>query len=230
MTPHPFRILLQMFYRPCLAFSALKQVPQSWLPLLALTAGIAAIQFWYFQTVDSAWLLEHDMATRPAAANAATPSDAGIAGAVMMWTVLAISVASVPAGCALHALYLMIAGKAKGIRRKFSDWFVFSAWTSVPNLLLLPLMAFQIMSSRGQIVLEELSLASLNALVFHLPYTDPWAGLAAHIDMAMLWSVVLTATGLRIWTGCRTLTCLLLAVFPVVLVAGVWAVSIVVVS
>jgi hypothetical protein len=76
--------------------------------------------------------------------------------------------------------------------------------------------------------LEELSLASLNALLFHLPYTHPWAGLAAHIDLALIWSVVLTATGLRIWAGCTTAACLILAIFPVVLVASVWAVSIVV--
>jgi hypothetical protein len=224
----PFRILIHMFYCPGLAFAALKRTPQSWLPLLAVAAGIAAIQFWYFQTVDSAWLLQHEMAARPESVNAAAQSEAGISQAGLMWTVLVISVLSVPAGCAVHALYLTIASKVSGFPHKFSDWFVFSAWTAVPNLLLLPLMAFQIMSSRGQIALEELSLASLNALMFHLPYTHPWAGLAAHIDLAVIWSVVLTATGLRIWTGRGTVACLVLAISPVVLVASVWAGSIVV--
>jgi hypothetical protein len=217
-----------MFYRPGLAFAALKQTPQSWFPLLALAAGIAAIQFWYFQTVDPAWLLQHEMAGQPESAKAGAQSDVGISAAGLMWTVLVISVVSVPAVCAVHGLYLTIASKVWGFPRKFSDWFVFSAWTSVPNLLLFPLMAFQLMSAGGKISLEELSLASLNALLLHLPYTHPWAGLAAHIDLALIWSVVLTATGLRIWTGCTTVTCLILAIFPVVLVAGMWAVSIVV--
>jgi hypothetical protein len=145
-----------------------------------------------------------------------------------MWTVLVVAVVSVPAGCAVHALYLTIASKAAGVSREFRDWFAFSAWTSVPNLLLLPLMAFQIVTSGGQIALEDLSIASINALVFHLPYTHPWAGLTGYIDLALIWSIVLTATGLRIWTGCRTVTCLILAIFPVALVAGAWAVSIVV--
>jgi hypothetical protein len=224
----PFRLLIQMFYCPGIAFGALKKAPQSWFPLLALAAGIAAIQFWYFQTVDSAWLLAHEMAGRPESAKAGAAPEAGISAAVLMWTVLVISVVSVPAVCAVNALYLTIASKVSGFPRKFSDWFVFSAWTSVPNLLLLPLMAFQIISSGGQIALEELSLASLNALLFHLPYTHPWAGLAAYIDLALIWSVVLTATGLKIWTGCRPITCLILALIPVVLVSSVWAVSIVV--
>jgi hypothetical protein len=224
----PFRILIQMFYCPGLAFAALKRSPHSWLPLLSVAAGIAAIQFWYFQTVDAAWLLQHDLAARPRSVHAGTQADAGISEAGLMWTVLVISILSVPAVCAVHALYLTIASKVSGLPQKFSEWFVFAAWTSVPNLLLLPLMAFQIISSRGQIALEELSLASLNALLFHLPYTHPWAGLAAHIDLALIWSVVLSATGLKIWTGRGTAACLILAIFPVVFVASVWAVSIVV--
>lgn len=214
-----------MFYHPGPAFSAVKRTPQAWLPLLALTAGLAAIQFWYFQTVDQDWLRQHDMA-------AAGPANAGgqpdALGPVLMWVVLAISLLAIPAGCALHAVYLTIASRLSGFPQRFSDWFVFSAWTSVPNLLLLPLMAFQIISSGGQVSQEELSLASLNALMFHLPYTHPWAGLAAHIDLALIWTVVLTATGLRIWTGCRTAASVILAILPVALVCGVWAVSIVV--
>lgn len=224
----PFRMLMQMFYHPGLAFTTLKRAPHPWLPLLALGAGLAAMQFWYFQTVDQAWLLQHEAAARAGSAEAGSASDAGMPGPGLMWIVLAVTLLSVPAGCALHAIYLTVAGRMWGLPQRFSDWFVFSAWTSVPSLLLLPLMAFQIMSSGGKISLEELSLASLNALMLDLPYTHPWAGLAAHIDLASVWSVVLTATGLRIWTGRTGATCLALAILPVALVYGVWAVSIVV--
>lgn len=222
----PLRTLVQMLYHPGPAFSEIRRAPQSWFPLLAIAAGIAAIQFWYFQAVDAAWLLEHNGASRSESANG--QAAAGITGAALMWTVLVVSAVSVPAGCAAHALYLTIASKLSGFPQRFSDWFVFAAWTSVPQLLLIPLMAFQIIDSGGQIVLEELSLASLNALALHLPYTHRWAGLAAHIDLALIWSIVLTATGLRIWTGCRTVTAVVLAIFPVMLIAGTWAVSIVV--
>lgn len=217
MTMHPLRILLQMFYHPGPAFAALKRAPQSWLPLLALAAGLVAIQFWYVGSVDQAWLRQHDPAADPA-----------LSGSGLMWTVLLISLLSLPAGCALHAVYLTVAGRLSGFPQRFSDWFAFSAWTSVPNLLLLPLMGFQIMTSGGQVSQEELSLASLNALALHLPYTHPWAGLATHLDLALIWTVVLTATGLRAWTGCRTAACLALAIIPVALVVGGWAVAIVV--
>jgi hypothetical protein len=145
-----------------------------------------------------------------------------------MWAVAVVSLLALPAGCALHAVYLAIAGRLSGFPRRFSDWFAFSAWTSVPNLLLLPLMGFQIMTSGGQVSQEELGLASLNALALHLPYTHPWAGLAAHLDLALIWTVVLTATGLRTWTGCSSAACLVLAVLPVALVVAAWALAIVV--
>jgi hypothetical protein len=217
MAIHPLRILLQMFYHPGPAFAALKRAPQSWPPLLALAAGLAAMQFWYVQSVDQAWLRLHE----PAA-------DAAISGSGLMWTVFLVSLLSLPAGCALHAAYLSVAGRLSGFPQRFSDWFAFSAWTSVPNLLLLPLMGFQIMTSGGQVSQEELGLASLNAMALHLPYTHPWAGLATHLDLALIWTVVLTASGLRVWTGCRTAACLALAILPVALVVGVWAVAIVV--
>lgn len=228
MATLPFRMLIQMFYHPGLAFTTLKRAPQAWLPLLALGVGLAAMQFWYFQTVDQAWLLQHEAAARAGSAAADSAADAGMSGPGLTSIVLAVTLLSVPAGSALHAIYLTVAGRICGFPQRFYDWFVFSAWTSVPSLLLLPLMAFQIVSSGGQISLEELSLASLNALMFDLPYTHPWAGLAAHIDLASIWTVVLTATGLRIWTGGTSATCLVLAMLPVALVYGVWAVSIVV--
>ncbi|HEX9173802.1 MAG TPA: YIP1 family protein [Telluria sp.] len=214
---HPLRILLQMFYHPGPAFAALKRTPRSWPPLLLLAAGLAAIQFWYVRSVDQAWLRQHEAA-----------GDVAISGSGLMWTVFAVSLLALPAGCALHAAYLSVAARLSGFPQRFSDWFAFSAWTSVPNLLLLPLMGFQIMSSGGQVSQEELSLASLNALALHLPYTHPWAGLATHLDLALIWTVVLTTTGLRAWTGRGTAACLALALLPVALVVGVWAVAIVV--
>jgi len=212
---------------PTPTFARLKDKTRAWLPLFILIALSVGIMVWWISTLDFPWLVEHMVAAQPKAtpevraamAKFMTPSS-------MMWSSVIGAVVGTLAAMAVSALYYLVAGKVMGVPIGFGKWFGFSVWTSVPRLLTVPLSALQIMTSNGRLAPEDLNMASLNYLVFHLPASHPWAGLVGSMDLTMFWSIVLAVLGLKAWTGRSTGTCVLVAVLPYLIVYGLWAAKI----
>ena len=223
-------IPFQMMSEPGKAFAAVREKSHVWLPLLALSLGTAAILYWYFATVDFAWLVEQMTsdpsltdAQREAARKAMSPQ-------LLTWSAVGGSLLGVPAVCALGALYYTLVGKFLGTEISFGKWFAFSVWTSIPQLLMLPLMALQIMTSAGRVTMEDLSMVSLNYLVFHLPPAAAWAGMLNSLNLTLLLTIPLTVAGLRVWTGRSLATCLAITLVAKLGIYVLWAAKIVVFS
>lgn len=213
-----------IFVEPSATFSKLKDKPSPWVPLLLMVLLSAAVMFWWVATLDFHWMAEHIAASKPdlppeARAQMAqflTPTTMHISTqtGIVLGTVIAI---------ALTALYYLLAGKLMGSGIGYGKWFGFAAWTAVPRLLALPLMALQIATSHGQVAAEDLNMLSLNFLIFHIPQGHPWAGMLSGIDLTMIWSLVLATFGLKAWTGRGTGACAFAAILPYALIYGVWA-------
>lgn len=208
-------------------FARLKDKGGAWIPLLILIALSIGIMYWWISTLDFGWLVEHMVASQPKATpemRAAmekfmTPNSMLVSSSIgaVLGTLVAL---------ALSALYYLVASKIIGAPIGYGKWFGFSVWTSVPRLLTIPLSAVQIATSNGRLAPEDLNMASLNYLVFHLPMTNPWASLVGSIDLTMFWSIALAVLGLKVWTGRSTATCLTIAVLPYVIVYGLWSAKI----
>ena len=54
-------VLTNIFTAPSLAFAAIKERPNPWLPLLVLIAFTFVVQFMYMQSVDLPWLIDHQL-------------------------------------------------------------------------------------------------------------------------------------------------------------------------
>jgi hypothetical protein len=208
-------------------FARLKDRSAAWIPLLILIALSIGIMYWWISTLDFGWLVEHMVASQPKATpevRAAmekfmTPNSMLVSSSIgaVLGTLVAL---------ALSALYYLVASKIIGESIGYGKWFGFSVWTSVPRLLTIPLSAVQIATSNGRLAPEDLNMASLNYLVFHLPITHPWASLVGSIDLTMFWSIALAVLGLKVWTGRSTATCLTIAVLPYLIVYGLWSAKI----
>ncbi|MGW8393902.1 YIP1 family protein [Pseudoduganella sp. HUAS MS19] len=217
-----FAQLTQVFYEPSAAFSALKERPRAWLPLLLLYVASIGVMVWYFQTIDRDWMITHalppelDAEQREAAARTMTPGvmmGMGIAG-LILGTLLIYS---------LLGFYFWLAGKLASMELSFKSGFALVAWSSLPSLIGVPLMALQIATSNGQLAFEQADMLSLNFLLVHAAPHTPWFGLASALKVTDIWVIVLAAIGLRTWTGKSTTTCAIIAALPYVLIYGCWA-------
>lgn len=227
MSSSSLKVLGKIFYEPKEAFESLKNDSPVWLPLLSLSLLTAAVLYWYLSTVDFTWFIERMVNADPSAKpEARAAMRTMITPGFMTVSTVGWTLISIPALCALSALYFFIVSRLVGSDIRYGKWFSFAAWVGVPGLLALPLMAVQIVSGHGRIALEELNMLSLNFLVFHLSLGDAWMGLVNSLNLTMIWSAALTAVGLNAWTGRSTAFCVVMALLPLVVVYGAWAVKI----
>jgi hypothetical protein len=105
----------------------------------------------------------------------------------------------------------------------FKSGFALAAWSSLPSLIGVPLLALQIVTSKGQLALENADMLSLNFLLVHAAPHTPWFSIASAIKVTDIWVIVLSTIGLRTWTGKSTTTCAIIALLPYVLIYGCWA-------
>lgn len=213
----------RIFFEPGAVFARLKTRCSPWLPLLALLGLNAAVMYWWVATADFGWLRQRMTANVPdMTPQARAALEATIAPMPMLLTILAGLVIGTLVAYALFAGYFLLAGKTLNTDIRFRQWFCFVSWLGVPKLLLVPLMALQVAVSEGRVAAEDLNLASLASLL-HLDPGNPWAGFAAGLDFTTVWTVVLAAVGLRVWTGCSPRAAAVTAVLPTAVIYGVWA-------
>ncbi len=225
---NPIQLIAQIFYEPAHTFEATKDRPRAWIPLLALIGLTSLVMYWYLATVDMSWLVNRMMDASPQLDAAARASmEKMFTRNTMMATTLGGVIVGTPIVCAVVGLYYVIASKFIGSDIGFGKWFAFSAWTKIPSLLTLPLMALQIVSGKGQVALEQLNMMSLSFML-DLPASHKWATFAGSLDLTVLWSAFATFVGLRVWTGRSSATCLTVTVIPLLAVYGLWAVKLLV--
>lgn len=217
----------RVIIEPAPTFARLKEKPNGWLPLLVSLLLSVAIMYWWTSTLDYGWFREHMIAMRP---DLKPEAQAAMAKFLSPTSMLVSTVGGAVIGTlvliALTAVYFLIAARMIGSQIGYGKWFAFVAWSSVPRLLVVPLMALQIATSHGQLAPEDLNMVSLNFLVFHLPPTNHWASILTSIDLAAFWTIALAAIGLKAWTGRPTGTCLTIAALPYVVIYGLWAAKI----
>ncbi|TFW27768.1 YIP1 family protein [Massilia horti] len=233
MATQAFFDIGNVFLEPTRTFARLKTKTHAWLPLLILILLSLAVTYWWVATLDFDWLREHMLSAKPnVKPEARAAMERFMTPTTMMWMAGLGAVIGTLLICAVAALYYLVAGKIIGTAAdiNYGKWFGFSVWISLPRLLGVPLSMLQIMTSHGQLAPEDLNMVSLNYLLFHLPQSNPWAGLAGNIDLTTIWSIALAVFGLKAWTGRSTGTCVTVALLPYLIVYGLWATKIAVVG
>lgn len=222
---NPFTQLIAFFIDPQRAYTELKEKPNFWFPLLAITLTTAAIMAWYYAIVDLPWLIDRILSSE---ANQDPKAKEMMASHMTRGAMLGSSAGGilviVPVIYLLYSLYYLLAGKMLNTGVGFKVWFSFTCWSSVPALLSVLLMIVQILGAEnGQVAQEQLDITSINFLFTQLPPSHKWASFFSHINLSAIWSMVLAIIGWRIWSGRSWATAALVVMLPYVLIYGGWA-------
>lgn len=216
--------IVSIFYEPSATFARLAAQRATWLPVALVASVSALLLLWYFLGfVNYAWFQDHMLASVSDPAEREQAAKMGM-GQQTMGILSAVSaVVGVVMSYAIGALYLLIVAKVKNQNFGFRQGYSLFAWASVPNLLLLPLGAMQILlAANGQMPLEALNPTTLNQLLFHYEASHPLAGLLETISVPMIWGTVLVVIGYQSWTGVSRATALRVVLTPYVVVYGLW--------
>lgn len=221
-------LALAVFLEPGRAFSALREQPRFWFPLLFTAFACTVFFVWYYSVVDIAWLGEHIISSDPRMQQMSESERAMVAGTMsrnaLMWATLISIVLGTAILRIVEALYFHLAGKAAAVPLSFTHWMALACWTAWPHILLVLVMFVVLLTSgNGQIAPEQLSLLSLNQVFFHTPAGSPWNTLLATLTLLHPWVWWLTVLGVRSWTGRSLAFSAVFALVPVVVLYGLWA-------
>jgi hypothetical protein len=227
-------VITNIFTAPSMAFAAIKERPNPWLPLLVLIIGTFAVQFTYMQVVDLPWLLDHQLQQagglteeqRNQAVDGATRIPASVLGAIQ----------GVAGGIAILAIYALIALYYTGVSfatndgTKYQQWLALIAWCSLPAVfgLIASFVNLQVTDARF-LPAEQLNPLSFgNLLALDTQGATIVERILMQLDVTVLWSVVLQILGYQAFTQRSTVTATVVVLGPlavIVLIASIFALT-----
>lgn len=218
----PFSALASMYYQPSQAFAMLRPRRHAWLPLALSLLSSSILMLWYFNIVDIAWLIDQMNASITDVAKREQATKVMSKGMLQGFSLAGAWIA-IPVITALTGVYLMLVAKFMSKEFTFGTGFALAAWSSVPNLLLLPLGAMTILlSSNGQISFSELNPLSVNQLFFQYATAHPLAGPLDVVSVSSVWGIALMVIGFQAWAKVSRATALKVVLIPYVTVIGLW--------
>jgi hypothetical protein len=218
-------IAWSVLIEPSRAFAALRNRPVFWFPLLALVVVNVLVLLWYFGIVDYAWLTDQMVQGQPHAQAANSQAAPLVSKGALMGSLLASVILGMPLMRVLEATYFSLACKIVDVQLGFRHWLALACWTAWPYIISIIVMMQPLLMHRdGQIAFDALNLLSLNELIFHVPQTSSWHGLASTLTILHPWVWALTVLGVRQWSGRSIGFSAVLALLPEVLLYGGWAI------
>lgn len=200
-------VLTNIFTTPSLAFAAIKERPNPWLPLLVLMIGVFVVQFLYMQAVDFPWLIDQQLqqagnmtdAQRAQLVDATTKVPPSVLGAIQG----ASGALSILIVYAIVALYYLGVSFATNDKTKFQQWLALIAWCSLPAVLgyVASIVNLQVTDARF-LPAEQLNPLSFGSLFGLEPKgATVVERILMALDVTVLWSTVLQILGYQAFTG-----------------------------
>jgi hypothetical protein len=199
-------LLVNIFTAPSVAFAAIKERPNPWLPLLIAVVGYCVVSFVYLQVVDLPWLMDRQLAQagnltdeqRAQGVEAAlriSPTVYGAIGAVST----SISIVAI---FALVALYLTGVSFATNDGVKFRQWFAMIVWSTMPVVFgLLATFVNLLVNDARFLPQEQLNPLSLGQLLaIDSEGTPIVQRILLSLDVTTMWGIVLQVIGYQVFT------------------------------
>jgi len=226
-----FNAMVDIIASPGKALDEIKQhTAWMWWPLLVSMLLASGLMIYYFGWVDFGWLVDETIRQVPPE-NRAESADAirsFMSPGTSTWTtVVAIVIMSLIIYL-ISATYLHLANKlGTGADIGFGQWFSLSVWSSFVGIFAaLASLVMIMMADSNQLSTQDLQVTSMNALFIHAAPGEPWFTWASTLNLINIWTIFLTGTGIKRWTGASTLKSMIIAALPWVLIFGIWAATI----
>jgi hypothetical protein len=121
-------------------------------------------------------------------------------------------------------LYLYVVDKILRSEHSFGQWFAFSSWSSLPQILgLIPQYIAMGLLDLTHEDANSLSPLSMNAVFFQLEPADPAYRLLSNLTLLTFAQLVFAAVGLQVWYKKSFPVSLAIAAAPALVLYGAWA-------
>ncbi|MEO8306534.1 MAG: YIP1 family protein [Pseudomonadota bacterium] len=223
-----FQLAMALVLDPKAAIREIEARPRFVFPLLITIFVTVAASVWYFNIVDSDWLIDATIRSSPRGKNVSDEQMAQLTKIMSRNTLMISTLIGVPFIAVimrlLEATWYLLAGKVTKVQRSFKQWFALATWSSLPGVLaLLPAIPLLLTAKDPQIDSGALSPLSLNELFFHRAMGASGYSLFTNINLIQIFTVFLVILAIRMWSGRSWLFAVVYTLLPAALIVGIWA-------
>ncbi|GEA02593.1 hypothetical protein KUL17_14900 [Alteromonas sp. KUL17] len=218
------RIYTSLLYAPDRAYAKAlnKKVWTLFFPLLAAIGITAALNVFYYNTIDMGWLLKQMVANVP------EDQQQTVRESLTKTRLVSISLVGVffmtLSVNLFRAFVYWFVLKIRGNSEKFTRLFAIVMWSTAPLLLILPAGATNIYINADLGMLpNDVNPVSLNRLYFQFPGDSAWGQMLSTFSLINVWEVFLVMVGLRVATALNTRQAAIIAILPEVIVYAIWS-------
>ncbi|HEX3838802.1 MAG TPA: YIP1 family protein [Steroidobacteraceae bacterium] len=219
----PVQTFVALVTKPRQAFTELEKNPRFAAPMIVLLAANIALLLWFYATVDVDSLINHILASR--GINAAQRAQIGglMTRNTLMVSALFTGIVSIVVTQVVEAFYFYFVYTFFEVQRTFRQWFAFTWWCSLPQLITIVAAVVMIVSGRSPASAGVLSPFSLNELFFHFDLADSGYSLLNSISLVQLLTMLLMVIGAHTWSKRSWASSVVVVILPRLLFYGVWA-------
>ncbi len=217
----PLQTFAALITNPRLAFTELEKSPRFAVPMILLLVANAGLIIWFYSTIDVASFVNSMLLARGLnAAQRATAAGVMTRNTLMLSSlvggVLTLFIVQV-----VQAFYFFFVYEFLEVQRTFRQWFAFTWWCSVPQLLAAVAAAGMLLFSHAASV-GVLSPLSLNQLFFHYEPEDSGYSLLNSLTLMQLLTILLMVIGAQTWSKRSWLLSIVVVILPRLVIYGIW--------
>jgi hypothetical protein len=218
----PMKIFAALITHPSRAFAELEKSPRFAVPMILLLAANIGVIIWYYAIVDVDALINHALTAR--GLNAAQQAQVAglmnrntLLGGALLGSILSLFIIQV-----VEAFYFFFIFTFFDVQRSFRQWFAFTWWCGLPQLITAAAAAAMLLLSHSSPSLNVLSPFSLNALFFHFDSADNGYTLLNSITLVQPLTMLLMVIGAHTWSKRSWVLSAVVVILPVVVLYSIW--------
>lgn len=226
---NPFQAASEIFYKPTQVFEAISVKDNwSWIPFVIVTAVAILPLYLYFNLVDFEWyrgIIAKMQLPEGSPAELEAFSNAMDFGTTQMFTLVSIGV-GLPIIMAILAGYftLWTRNDEKSLHG-FTDWYGATWWMAMPSVINALFACLYMATVDAGTQLNQAALAPLSlAFVMGTEMTSSWHGLLSSVRIDVIWTILLGAICLNVWTNFSFTKSVIVSAIPNLLI---WLVTLI---
>jgi hypothetical protein len=219
----PMQMFVALITDPRRAFTELEKNPRFAVPMILLLVANIGVIIWFYASVDVDSLVNHMLAARPLTASQRALTASLMTRNTLMGSALIAGILALFATQVIQAFCFFFLYEFLDVQRTFRQWFAFTWWCSLPQLVTAGAAAVMLLFSRSSAQIGVLSPLSLNQLFFHFDSEDSGYSLLNSITLAQLLTVLLMVIGAHTWSKRSWALDVVVVMLPRVVLYGIWA-------
>jgi hypothetical protein len=218
----PLQTFAALITNPRRAFAELEKNPRFAIPMILLLAANVGVILWFYASIDVDSFVNQILTARGLNAAQRTLAAGFMTRTMLMGSALIGGILGLVVTQVVQAFCFFFIYEFFDVRRSFRQWFAFTWWCSLPQLISAAATAVMLLFSHSSASVGVLSPFSLNQLFYHFGPEDSGYSLLNSITLVQPLTILLMVIGAHAWSERSWALSVAVVILPRLVLYSAW--------